>query len=55
MNHESVILTQQDALMAFSASVWRASLREGASGAPNLSDALSHDADILTQRQFEAR
>jgi hypothetical protein len=36
-------------------SVWGASLREGASGAPNLSDALSHDADIVTQQQFEAR
>ena len=26
-----------------------------APGAPNLIDALSHDADILTQLQFEAR
>jgi hypothetical protein len=48
MNHEAIILTQQDAKMAFSPPVWGGvAYARGASGAPNLNDALSHDADIL--------
>jgi hypothetical protein len=45
MNHEAIILTQQDAKMAFSPPVWGGvAYARGASGAPNLNDALSHDA-----------